>query len=35
LMSISCECCQVQPLRRTDLSSRGVLPNVVCRRVFV
>jgi hypothetical protein len=33
--SISCECCQVQPLRRTDLSSRGVLPNEVCLRVIV
>ena len=29
-MSISCGCCQVYPLRRNDLSSRGVLPNVVC-----
>ena len=31
-MFVSCECC-VLSLRRADHSSRGVLPNVVCRCV--
>jgi hypothetical protein len=35
LSVVSVVCCQVEPLRRADPSSRGALPNVVCLSVIV